>query len=130
MKQKKLLFWILAASYILCVILSWLLPELGFQASVLPLNTMPLLIVVGGAVSGRVLVGCVVSMVILYGLLLFGLFGVKKGLRAGCICLLVLMTLDIASNVIFSAASWWYLAAVLLDLLFMACILRLSIRTK
>ena len=72
MKQK-LLLWILTAVYVLCVILSWLLPEFGVHASVLPLNTVPLLIVVGGAVSGSAFVGCVVSMVVLYGLLIFGL---------------------------------------------------------
>lgn len=130
LKRQKLLFWILTAVYILCVVLSWLLPELGVHASVLPLNTLPLLIVVGGAVSGSAFVGCVVSMVVLYGLLLFGLLGARSGKRAGCICLLILMTLDIAANVVFSVTSWWYLAAIFLDLIIMGLILRFSFGTK
>lgn len=130
MKRQKPLFWGLTAVYGLCVVLSWLLPELGIHAPVLPLNTLPLMIVIGGAVSKSAFVGCMVSMVFLYGFLLFGLFGAGRGKRAGCICLLVLMTLDIAANVVFSVTSWWYLVAVLLDLVIMGCVLRVSFLTK
>lgn len=101
----------------LCILLSWAAIYLLETTALVPLGLCPVLVLAGGLSSMGGLIACVLIVLALYGWMFFSLWGVSRRKRYGTVGVVVLLTLDLAANVIFTATSWWYLVATGLDLL-------------
>ncbi len=106
------LLWGLA---VLLILAGWLTLYVGETVAPLPLGLCPVLVVAGGASSAAGLVGGILAAGTVYGGLLWSIWAVSRRKRAGTIGVVVLLTIDVAANVIFTVASWWQLIAVALD---------------
>lgn len=120
MKKHIRLLLILAMVLVLCIAVSWMAIFLLETTAVVPFGLCPVLVLAGGASSVGGLIGCVAVVVLLYVLMFVCLWGVSRRRRFGTVGLVILLVLDLSANVIFTVTTWWYLLAVLLDLVILA----------
>ena len=128
MNRRTLLFWILLAGQIAMALVSWALLFWWETPAPVPLGTLPLLALAGAMSSEAGFWGCTAFDVAVYLLVAGMLWRAKKGRRYGAVTLLMVYTLDLAVNVIFTATSWWYLLGVGLDLAMMGLVLAIVLK--
>ena len=114
MRRRRLL-GLLWGLMVLLILAGWLTLYVGETVAALPLGLCPVMVVAGGASSAVGLVACILAAVLVYGGLLWSIWAVSRRKRAGTVGVVVLLTVDVAANVIFTVASWWQLIAVALD---------------
>lgn len=124
--EKKRQLGLLLGLYGVLILAGWGMLWVGTAGVLTPLGVLPILVMACGMLSNGAFIGGIAGAVILYVLIFGGLFAAGKGKRWGCIVLTVLMTLDLAVNIILTVSSWWCLVAVALDILLMALLFRLS----
>ncbi len=128
MNRRKLLFWILLAGQMGMALISWVLLFWWETPVPVPLGTLPLLSLAGAMSSQAGFWGCTAFDTVVYLLVAGMLWRAKKGRRYGSVVLLMIYTLDLAVNVIFTATSWWYLLGVGLDLAMMGLVLAMVLK--
>lgn len=128
--NRKCQLGLLAGLYLIFIAASWGMLWTDVNFVVTPLGAMPILILACGMIGNGALIGSVISAVVIYGLIFCSLFAIGRGKRLGAVFLTILMTMDLAANVIFTVSSWWCLMAAGLDLLLAALVFRLAFQTK
>ena len=128
--RKKRQLGMLIGLYVVFVLVGWVMLWVNSTYVLTPLGVLPILIMACGMLSNNALIGGIAGAVILYGLILLCLLAVGKGKRWGCVFLTILMTLDLALNIIFTVSSWWCLVAAALDVLWIILLFRLSFQTE
>lgn len=121
---------LLAACYGMCIVLSWLAVCVWERLLPLPLGALPMLALGCGMLSPWVGFVFMAAIVIVYFLIFWSLLGRWWGKRAGGISVMLVLVLDIAANVIFTAISWWYLLAAVLDATLLVLTLNLIFHNK
>ena len=132
MNKRKIFFGVLVGLVAFCVLLSWVsVYSLGTIATV-PFGLCPLLLA-GGVDSRASFIICIFLICLLYGLICFSIWGVSRRKRFGTAGILILITIDLAINVVFTVISWWYLVSIALDLMILImayCLYHWSGQTK
>ena len=105
---------------ILCILISWSSVLILDIIAVVPLGLCPVLVMAGSMGSLVGLLGSILVVILVYGWMFFSIWGVSRRRRFGTVGLVILLTLDLGANIVFSAVSWWYLVAVALDLVLLA----------
>ena len=105
---------------ILCILISWSSVVILDVIAVVPLGLCPVLVMAGSMGSLVGLLGSILVVLLVYGWMFFSIWGVSRRRRFGTVGLVILLTLDLGANIVFSAVSWWYLVAVALDLVLLA----------
>ncbi len=105
---------------ILCILISWSSVLILDIIAVVPLGLCPVLVMAGSMGSLVGLLGSILVVLLVYGWMFFSIWGVSRRRRFGTVGLVILLTLDLGANIVFSAVSWWYLVAVALDLVLLA----------
>lgn len=105
---------------ILCILISWSSVLILDIIAVVPLGLCPVLVMAGSMGSLVGLLGSILVVLLVYGWMFFSVWGVSRRRRFGTVGLVILLTLDLGANIVFSAVSWWYLVAVALDLVLLA----------
>lgn len=129
MKARAFLEQLLPWAWVLFLILSWVLPLAGITTvasfgGIMALSAV--LLMTASAVGTAALVASAVGVLALYGLIIVS---VIRRSRWNVVLLTVVMTVDVAALVIATAISWWYLLAVILDLVLMLGMLLSVFRT-
>ena len=109
----------------LCVGLSWGMVFGLDRMAAVPLGLCPILALAGGDQSGVVQILCFLAVLVIYVCYAAALWGVSRRRRWGTAGVVVILTVDLAANVVFTIASWWYLLAIGLDLVFLLLAYRL-----
>ena len=106
----------------LCVILlgsvvfSWAMTYGMDDLATVPLGLCPVLVyALSGSPAGFIL--SLLGVLLIYLWLFFSIAAVARRRRFGTASLLIIMTVDLAANVVFTLMSWWYLLAAALDIL-------------
>ena len=105
---------------ILCILISWSSVLILDIIAVVPLGLCPVLVMAGSMGSLVGLLGSILVVLLVYGWMFFSIWGVSRRRRFGTVGLVILLSLDLGANIVFSAVSWWYLVAVALDLVLLA----------
>lgn len=115
MNKRKVFFGVLVGLVAFCILLSWISVYLLGTIATVPFGLCPLLL--AGSVDVKVgFIICIFLILLLYGLVTFSIWGVSRRKKFGTAGILVLITIDLAINVVFTVISWWYLVSIALDL--------------
>ncbi len=108
-----------------CIVLSWVVVFGLEQMAPVPLGWCPILVFTGSSVSVPLFIASILAVIAFYAWISAAIFGVSRRRRWGTVSMVVLLTMDAAVNVVLTITTWWYLLAIVLDILLLILAYRL-----
>lgn len=113
---------------LLCMVLAWgmvLGPHFIFPG---PFGALPWIAMASMQVSGTLAAVCIVVCLLTYGLIFLGFHIGLKGKRWALFLGTMALCLDLASMIVFTAFSWWFLMGAVLDALLIGSLWYLALK--